>query len=108
MDNLRKTNTVLGTAINLVNSDTTDDELDSMMNQTIGEWIDAMAAIPECIRKLTFDKLFTFILKALDNTEKTDEDFEEIGALFFDHDPTEAEMQEALDGLELFGKAFGW
>lgn len=102
MDNLRKTNIFLGRAVSAVNEEP-NEEIDSVMDTTLGEWIDELQKVPEFLRKLTFGDFMDIILDI-------DEDhFEETvkEKIFEGREPSEEEAHEFFNGLMTFATAIG-
>lgn len=103
MDNLRKTNIAFGEIISDVNKEVTDDELDSLLSVTAGDFIDMLTLIPEQLRKLTIGD-FMDIIVSHDDDEAMEELCDRIG--FGDDDMTEEEEAKFNEEFGAFERAF--
>lgn len=93
MDNLRKTNAFIGEITKDVNVNTTDAELAGFVDLTIGEMSNALAALPESVKRLKMGDLMTLAINSEDITDET------LTEIFGGNQPTDAELQEFFGGL---------
>ena len=102
MDNLRKTNIFLGKAVTCVNEEP-DEEINSIMETTLGTWIDELQKVPDFLRKLTFGDLMDIILDI--DEDRFEETVKE--KIFEGREPSDEELEEFFNGLMTFSTAIG-
>ena len=100
MDKLRKTNAFIGSITKDVNMDMTDDEINTMMNITVGQYVDALSGLPESIKKLSVEDL-------LDLSLNVEDCIDEILERLFGDDPSDEELEEFYNGFMKISKLFG-
>ena len=105
MNDLRKINTWHGIMTTELNSNTSDDELNSMMNTTIGAIIDAFIQIPEEFHSITVEDLIDLIIS--DEEEEMEEIITGIFMKRFEKEPTDEDFEKLATALGKFAIAFG-